>query len=273
MSMTGRADDAVTWVGLMAQWMEYARASMGWPRDLEGDRHRASVEHVITLQATIMAVEHLHQVDQMERILALDRAQVGVQSAVEVLQDQWNDQVPANIHSIVVKAMEAIDRTRSGLVMTMVWNEPFPLEMPLLQVDCSSDPRSSLSMVPPGTVLGPGTPIAWWTGGGAPPIPFVTGCIIAARLEPLQLWRSIDLGCCDRVESLQVEPECSIPMLAPLLIEGRRNDWPVDPDSWINATTGMVPPAMTTWHLDEPAPGIRNSGVVEQRHHPDPQDG
>ena len=92
-------------------------------------------------------------------------------------------------------------------------------------------------MVPPGTIVMPGAPIAWWTCRQEPELAdAVPSHRIELRRRPIQVWREMDESgrfTRDRVTDLEQTLEAALPLLVPMLVEGvPQETFPVDPDVW-----------------------------------------
>ena len=82
--------EALTWTGLLAQWVRFAQASLALPEDSDGPRWRASVPAVINLQAVTFALADLDRLRPDERALALDKAEILVTESVDQLERIWD---------------------------------------------------------------------------------------------------------------------------------------------------------------------------------------
>jgi hypothetical protein len=101
--------EAITWTGLLAQWMRFAQASLSLPRDATGERWRASVPPIITLQAVTFALADIDHLPHDERALALDRAELLITQNTEQLRGMWRDEMlPRAIAEIVDDARTAL---------------------------------------------------------------------------------------------------------------------------------------------------------------------
>ena len=81
----------MTWTALLARWMDFARASLVLPPDATGERWRASVTPVITLQAVTFALAELGRLVAEDRPLARDRVEVLIDRSAGDLADIWRD--------------------------------------------------------------------------------------------------------------------------------------------------------------------------------------
>lgn len=99
-----------TWAALLAHWTEFARASVALPDDGEGGRWKRAVAPVITLQACAMALAELDRVDDAERPLALDRAEIACRDATRTLHELWRgDPLPELLDELIQDARIAFE--------------------------------------------------------------------------------------------------------------------------------------------------------------------
>lgn len=109
--MSSLRPEALTWTGLLTQWVRFAQASLALPADVEGERWRASVPAIINLQAVTFALADLDRLDQDERALALDKAELLIRAAQEQVVETWRGDAPESVNEIVLDAHTAL-RTR-----------------------------------------------------------------------------------------------------------------------------------------------------------------
>lgn len=101
--------EALTWTGLLAQWVQFAQASLALPDTVEGPRWRASVPEVINLQAVTFALADLDRLPADERPLALDKAQMLIEQSESQLQAIWPVQESrASLREIIADARLAL---------------------------------------------------------------------------------------------------------------------------------------------------------------------
>ena len=84
--------EALTWTGLLGQWVQFAQASLALPDDHEhrGAQWRASVPAVINLQAVTFALADLDRLAADERSLALDKAELLINQSTDQLSAIWD---------------------------------------------------------------------------------------------------------------------------------------------------------------------------------------
>jgi hypothetical protein len=81
--------EALTWTGLLAQWVRFAQASLALPEELHGERWRASVPAVINLQAVTFALADLDQIPLDDHALALNKAEIIIRESDEQIRRAW----------------------------------------------------------------------------------------------------------------------------------------------------------------------------------------
>lgn len=108
--MDTMADEGVnTWAGLLARWMEFARASVAFPKTAEGDRWRAAVGPIVGLQAVACALGELEGLASDERALGIDRAAVLIRQYGGVLEGLWGAEgLPAEVAGLIADARAAL---------------------------------------------------------------------------------------------------------------------------------------------------------------------
>ena len=139
-----------------------------------------------------------------------------------------------------------------------------PLRMPSAKVPSPRFEGGTLAMVPPGTIVMPGAPLAWWTCRREPElVEAVPVHRIELRSRPIQVWREMDAEgrfTRDRVTDLDRTVERALPLLVPVLVDGERQEafldqWATrDDDRWascvlsqtIFANMATLPPGATS---------------------------
>jgi hypothetical protein len=111
-----RGAGALTWAALLGRWVEFAQASVAFPRTPEGERWRASVPSVINLQAVVLALNDLGSIpDAAERALGVDRAEVLVRTHTALLRSLWGSAVSPELAALMEDAGRAVARARQTL--------------------------------------------------------------------------------------------------------------------------------------------------------------
>ena len=101
--------EALTWTALLAQWMDFARASVALPADADGDAWRAAVPSIITLQAVTFALADVARLPVDERPLGRDRAEILINESARTLEQAWSDATrPESVREIESDARAAL---------------------------------------------------------------------------------------------------------------------------------------------------------------------
>ena len=108
--------EALTWTGLLAQWVRFAQASLALPDEADGSRWRASVTPVINLQAVTFALADLDRVAVPEQPLALDKAEIIIRESRAQLQRIWADFETPNSLCEIQRDAELAFETRRALL-------------------------------------------------------------------------------------------------------------------------------------------------------------
>lgn len=175
----------LTWAALLAQWLDFARASVALPADAEGDRWRASVAPIINLQAVTFALADLDSLNPDERSLGLDRAEWLICGTVEKLNRLWRGQ-PCNplIEEIIRDARRALQIAGAGRIIEFVLptilgdgGESNIFAMPdlcelIIEIAERAEFHGELYIAEPGTLLAGGEPVATIAAeaGAVPPL-------------------------------------------------------------------------------------------------------
>lgn len=89
-----RSSEELTWAMLLAHWMDFARASVALPDEGDAGRHRRSTAPLISLAAVTHALGEVDRLEDDERALALDKAEILIRGDVEKLDVIWEGQDP-----------------------------------------------------------------------------------------------------------------------------------------------------------------------------------
>src|SRR5438093_12308706 len=107
--MSSLQPEALTWTGLLGQWVKFAQASLALPRDAHGERWRACVPAIINLQAVTFALADLDRVALSEHALAMDKAEILINDNARTIQSAWPDgDLPASLLDIIADARAAL---------------------------------------------------------------------------------------------------------------------------------------------------------------------
>ena len=107
--MSDLRPEILTWSALLAQWMDFARASLSLPEEGEGGRWRGSVAPIVNFQAVTFALADLARIAGADRPLARDRAAVLIERSAGELQTIWAGQPwPETLAEICADARAAL---------------------------------------------------------------------------------------------------------------------------------------------------------------------
>jgi hypothetical protein len=106
--------EALTWTGLLAQWVQFAQASLALPEAADGPRWRQSVPAVINLQAVTFALADLQRLPQDEQALGLDRAELLIGENAHRLRTIWASALPASLKEIIDDSQIALAAAGKG---------------------------------------------------------------------------------------------------------------------------------------------------------------
>ncbi|MCA9290317.1 MAG: hypothetical protein KDA25_04255 [Phycisphaerales bacterium] len=216
--MDDRRVDSLAWPALLAHWMDVARASLALPDDDAGDRWRASVTPLITLQAVTFALGDLARVPPDGRPFARDQADVLVSGAASRLDAAWRGAtMPESLLEIAADARLALLAALYAGTVELVWPGPEPMEMPAIEVAAS---QGTVAVMMPGTRVMAGEPVAWFNEHPAVDIP---GCLASETAMPRQVYRQIDADgrvTGDVVAPVEGELPPGLPLLVPLVRDG-----------------------------------------------------
>jgi hypothetical protein len=106
--------EALTWTGLLAQWVRFAQASLALPDDADGSgsRWRASVPAIINLQAVTFALADLDRLAADELALALDKAEILISDNERLLAAIWNAGMTPSLREICDDARATLDAAK-----------------------------------------------------------------------------------------------------------------------------------------------------------------
>lgn len=104
-----------SWPALLAAWTDFARASVAFPKDAEGDRWREAVAPIIDLQAAACALGELHRLPEGHGAAAIDTAEALISRRSEQLRDLWQGAPPENVVDVILDAHSAAAAARAGL--------------------------------------------------------------------------------------------------------------------------------------------------------------
>lgn len=219
----------MTWALLLAKWVEFAKAAAAIPEgSANGESWRASIEHVISLQAVACALGEAGLLDRDERALAVDRASVIITNSARALSAAWaSTPMPEAVLELLDDARRARD-TAAVLSLHIIVTEarvsapdPWALGARLVETGFSGD----LLAAPVDTVLFAGSPVAV-----AIPCPNGEHCAMmescyaslaspeSQPMPPRQSYRVLDEDSGDATHDLVAAMLTDLPVGAPLLV-------------------------------------------------------
>ena len=105
--------ERLTWAALLGRWVEFAKSAVGLPTDETGVKLRRAVPDLIMLQAVAFALANLGELEESERALGVDRAEVLIEKHTAALEALWpNGDQPAALREIVSDAREELRRAQ-----------------------------------------------------------------------------------------------------------------------------------------------------------------
>ncbi len=117
-------DSSLTWAGLLARWMEFARSAVGLPKTPEGDRWREATPAIISLSAVTHALRELDEIDDGERPLALDRAEILCKESTGKLHGLWRGEaLPGELLEIIEDSRVAFEMAANAGIEWLVASE------------------------------------------------------------------------------------------------------------------------------------------------------
>jgi hypothetical protein len=247
--------ESLTWAALLGRWLDLAAASTVLSDEQQGPQWRRSISSLVTLQAVVFALDEFDALDGDERPVALDRAEVLVSEARIQLEETWPQEIPASLVEALDDAEEAIGMLETRLVWILQYVGTQPLCMPELKnTPCTHFEGGTLALVPPGTIVMPGAPMAWWICRREPELcEAIPEHRVVLRDRPLQVWRMMDESgqfVSDRVTDLECMFDQAVPLLVPWLVDGiPQESFPVGPEEWSRQLEERLPPGLleVTW--------------------------
>ena len=249
--MSDLRPELLAWTALLGHWIDLVKAGTGMPPTGEGSNWQASLESIITLQATSFALGELGQISEIDRPLARDRAEVMIESSVESLEAVWGTLlVPGALREIEASAREALQQAVYAGLRWVKWNGPGLWEVPELE---PPDAQGTLAIMQPGTLVLPGEPVAWFTER---PVPEIDPQLEIVPGEPVQVQRMLqeDRVTHDCITSLD-ERISGLPLLVPISLAGRRiGHFTVDREEWLQVQLktmdGQIPNVLDQRNTD-----------------------
>ena len=104
----------LTWAVLLGRWVDFARSSLALKDDAAGRRLRQSMSDIIMLQAVWFAVQNLDELDDQQRAVGVDRAQVLFDKHARALQDRFDNDMPDQVRTLIEDAARQIEAAGGG---------------------------------------------------------------------------------------------------------------------------------------------------------------
>lgn len=235
--------DPISWIALVARWVEVARAS----RAIAGEhpRVRDSIAPLIAIEANTAALHELTRIAEPDRAHARALAEFSIRSAAGELDRLWRgEEWPEELHAACAAAERALRHAvYAGLEEFVVTGDaPFEVtEWPDIPTDAgggeTDGTRGTLAAMQPGTIAMPGEPVAWWCGRPAPQVDASAPLERRPAAEPLQVYRELDERgrfVADRIASIEDDVSAGLPLLTPILLDGVRIGRFLQPrDTWL----------------------------------------
>jgi hypothetical protein len=190
--LRAKAIDAIAWSTLLAKWIQWAKASVALPDDAAGTAWKASLPHLISLQAITHAMNELADVVLSDRAFALERAEYSVKEHTTGLHSCWaSEPLPESVATVIDTAQVTLARAQTlGQVFHVEhsgWIAPDPTYWAIALVDAGFG-GDACALVP-GTLIADGAPVAW-CGDTDVDVPAIPDCGPPV-LEPRpQMYRS-----------------------------------------------------------------------------------
>ena len=239
--------DSLTWVALLAHWTDFARSAVALPNESEGGRWRRAVAPVIALQAVTHALGGIDELDDEERAVGLDKAELLIAEHAGELECIWDDvPLPDLVAELIDDAHAALMAAGGGGVEwcieaeSAVFGHPGELVAALLAIGFDGD----LYVPSPGVPLFRTSVAACIVSpdGTEPPVEVVAlvahflGDAVSEPLiatAPRQVYRQFDFGAGgpvrDLVVPLAAEPPPGQPLLVPAILAGEAQPVPLPP--------------------------------------------
>ncbi|HRQ76406.1 MAG TPA: hypothetical protein PK098_10860 [Phycisphaerales bacterium] len=217
--------EALTWTGLLSQWVRFAQSAPALPKNAEGERWRAAVPSVIALQAVTFALNDLARLPVADRAHARDKADMMIRDHTATLMSIWQgDAMPNAVQEMIADADDALARAAFAGAIELIWPGPGAMVMPAVDIDLNAG--GTLLIMQPGTIVMPGEPVAWWADRDGEELTRALIGFPASQPEsPRQVYRQMradGVMVCDVIAPLAMEPAPDgMPLLVPLLECGR----------------------------------------------------
>ena len=214
--------DAVVWAALLGRWLQHVQALRSDPGS--DPRVVASSAPWLDIQAITFALSDLDGLSPSEIAHARAQASWRVRERSKELGAIWSrEPMPAGLVDAMHAVEVALERSQFAGVVELVWDGDVWLEVPMVELDA---PQGTVGIAHPGTLLAPGTPLAWWAQSDPPTwleaFP-IDQCQRTHPGVPHQVYRQLsDEGRyeSDHVQSVLDEPVPGMPLIVPVSEEG-----------------------------------------------------
>ncbi|NNF44829.1 MAG: hypothetical protein HKN62_17630 [Phycisphaerales bacterium] len=224
----------LSWAGLLAHWIDFARAARALPPS-ESAPWRSAVPAIIDLQAVTFALGDLTRLAPSERPFARDQAEHLIHRSAQTIADAWRAEPrPPAVVEVIDDARLALRASVFAGAEELVWEGPDAAVVPTLPV---TGDRGTLAVMRPGTIVMRGEPVAWWVDYDEAALPAALPAC-ARRRPPLphQVYRQTDergVIVRDVVAPILADPPPGQPLLVLHREQGRTLDTAVaDPSAW-----------------------------------------
>jgi len=244
-----RTHDRLTWQALLSNWVEFARAAVVLPESPHGERWRASVSPLITLQAVAHALGEVDAMPETDRTVALDKAELLLHQSTSELDDAWRGTtLPGGIREAIDDAQAALAEAHAAGWCWWVREAPFAAGHPgeIGEALAEAGFEGTLLLPSPGIPLSEGSPagVLIPTAGDLERLDLagLAGAVSsflgdrvtpARRREAVQVYRQFDFAqgkpVRDVIAPLAGEPLAGQPLLAPVVIDGDLQPVPMAP--------------------------------------------
>ncbi|MEM1329835.1 MAG: hypothetical protein AAGG07_04670 [Planctomycetota bacterium] len=194
---------ARTWAGLLSAWTEFAQTAAVLPAEGEGGRWRLVIADIIGLHALTHALAEAWTLDEQERALGLDTAEVSLRRHARAVHEAWRGEaLPEELRLLSEDALAALSAARTSGVEFLVEQDGFRARDPgaLASGLVEDGFDGTMLALQGGRDVAKGTPGAFIVArvGGPPSLPIVQR--VAAELElsvgqvtpPRQVYRHAD---------------------------------------------------------------------------------
>lgn len=189
--------ESITWATLLAHFTSLAKASLALPKDASGDRWRAAVPAIVSLQAVTHALWALDAVQELEerrgkkpasrstrrerrvgvqmmenqeRAVSLDKAEILIRRDSQRLRELWEHRtLHPELASLIDDANEAYDAACDTGYQWYVAEKSLVAEHPadLVAALLGAGFAGTLWVPPPGVMLYETCPAVWLKGSGS----------------------------------------------------------------------------------------------------------